>query len=73
MTMKNIKETKIPHLNKSLIGNYHYGLNIEHAKHVLEKVWYWTRCWETFQLPLSKQREGNGVLQSSMYMYSSQI
>ena len=28
---------KLPHLTKDLIGNYHYGLNIEHAKPVLEK------------------------------------
>ena len=35
--MKNFKETKLPHLNKSLIGKYHCGLNIEHAKPVLEK------------------------------------
>ena len=27
----------LPHLTKRLIGNYHYGLNIEHAKPVLEK------------------------------------
>ena len=35
--MKNFKKTKLPHLTKGLIGNYHYGLNIEHAKPVLEK------------------------------------
>ena len=32
MTMKNFKETKLPRLTKGLIGKYHYGLNIEHAK-----------------------------------------
>ena len=37
MTMKKFKKTKLPHLTKDLIGNYHYGLNIEHAKPVLEK------------------------------------
>ena len=37
MTMKKLKKTKLPHLTKDLIGNYHYGLNIEHAKPVLEK------------------------------------
>ena len=36
--MKIIKSTKLPHLTKGLIGNYHYGLNIEHAKHVLENI-----------------------------------
>ena len=38
MTMKNFKKTKFPHLTKGLIGNYHYELNIEHAKPVLEIV-----------------------------------
>ena len=37
MTMKKLKKTKLPHLTKDLIGNDHYGLNIEHAKPVLEK------------------------------------
>ena len=37
MTMKKFKKTKLPHLTKDLIGNYHYVLNIEHAKPVLEK------------------------------------
>ena len=37
MTIKIIKNTKLPLLTKGLIGNYHYGLNIEHAKPVLEK------------------------------------
>ena len=37
MTMKKLKKTKLPHLTKDLIGNYHYGLNIEHAKPVLKK------------------------------------
>ena len=37
MTMRKLKKTKLPHLTKDLIGNYHYGLNIEHAKPVLEK------------------------------------
>ena len=37
MTMKNFKETKLPHLTKYLIGNYHYGLNIEQANPLLEK------------------------------------
>ena len=35
--MKNVKETKLPHLTKGLIGNYHYVLNINQAKPVLEK------------------------------------
>ena len=36
MTMKNLKKAKHLHLTKSLIGNYHYGFNIEHAIPVLE-------------------------------------
>ena len=37
MTMKKLRKTKLPHLTKDLIGNYHYRLNIEHANPVLEK------------------------------------
>ena len=37
MTIKNYKKTKLPHLIKGLISNYHYGFNIEHVKPVLEK------------------------------------
>ena len=37
MTMKNIKKTKLPHITKSLIGKYYYGLNIELTKPVHEK------------------------------------
>ena len=37
MTMKNFKKTKLLHLTKGLIGNYHYGLNNDLAKLVLEK------------------------------------
>ena len=38
MTMKKkLKKTMLPHLTKDLIGIYHYGLNIENAKPVLEK------------------------------------
>ena len=58
MTMKNIKKTKLPHLTKGLNGNYHYGLNIEHAKLVIE-IWLIVNALlETYQLPISKQREG---------------
>ena len=38
MTMKNFKETKLPHLTKGLIGNNHYGLNIEQVKPVREML-----------------------------------
>ena len=37
MTMKKLKKTKLSHLTKGLIGNYHYGLNIEHAALMLER------------------------------------
>ena len=37
MTMKKLKKAKLHHLTKCLIGKYHYVLNIEHAKTVLEK------------------------------------
>ena len=36
MTMKKIKKTKLPFITKFLIGNYHYGINIELSKPVLE-------------------------------------
>ena len=35
--MKNFNETKLSHLTKGLICNYHYGFNIEYAKLVFEK------------------------------------
>ena len=37
MIIKTLRKQKLPHLTKGLIGNYHYGFNIEHAKSVLEK------------------------------------
>ena len=37
MSIKKLKKTKLPHITKDLIGNYHYRLNIEHANPVLEK------------------------------------
>ena len=35
--MKDLQKTNLPHLTKGLIGNYHYGFNIEHAITMLEK------------------------------------
>ena len=35
--MENIKKTKLPHLTKRLIGNYHSGFYIANAKTVLDK------------------------------------
>ena len=35
--MKKIMKTKLPHLTKGLIGNYHCSFNIENAKPMLEK------------------------------------
>ena len=37
MSVKSSSKKKPYHLNKGLIGSYHYGFNIEHAKPVLEK------------------------------------
>ena len=37
LRQREFRVTKLPHLTKGLIGNYHYGFNIEHAKQVLEK------------------------------------
>ena len=36
MTIKSLSKTKLPYLTKGLIGNYHYMLNIEQAKSLLE-------------------------------------
>ena len=37
MTIKKLKKTKLPHLTKGLIGNYHCEFNIKHAITMLEK------------------------------------
>ena len=37
MSIKKLKKTRLPHYTQCLIGYFHYGLNIEHAKFVLEK------------------------------------
>ena len=66
MTMKNIKKTKLPTLTKGLIGNYHYGLNIEHANPVIEKDLIVNSLLGNIQMPLIKQWEGKGVLQASL-------
>ena len=73
MTMKYIKETKLPHLTKGLIGNKHYGFNIEHAKPVLEKVLIVNSLLGDIQTA-TKQAEGReGGPADSLYMYPSQI
>ena len=70
MTMKKLKKTELPHLTLDLIGNYHYGLNIEHAKPVLEKglivsSLFWRHTTAT------KQAAGWGwILQASLYRKS---
>ena len=73
MTIKNIKKTKLSHLKKGLIGNYHYGLNIEHAKPVHEKGMIVNTLLVNIQIPLSKQWEGKGVLQASYICIESNI
>ena len=71
--MKNIKKTKLPHLTNSLIGNYHYGFNIEHAKQVLEKGTLVNSLLRDIPTA-TKQVDGReGLLQASLYMYPSQI
>ena len=73
MSMKNFKKTKLPHLTKSLFGNCHYGLNIEHAKSVLEKGLIINSLLGDIPT-ITKQAAGSdGVLQTSLYMYLSQI
>ena len=43
------------------------GFNIEHAKPLIEKVPIITRCWEKNHLVVSKQRDGEVILQVSLY------
>ena len=64
MTMKNFKKTKLPHLTKGLIGNYHYGLNIEHANPVLEKGLIVNSLLRDIPTT-TKQAAGKGVQQAS--------
>ena len=73
MTMKNFKEAKLLHLTKSFIGNYHYGLNIEHYKHVLEKGLIVNSLLEDIQTATKQAAGREVVLQASLYIYSSQI
>ena len=58
MTLKKIKKTKLPHFTKDLIGNYHYGLNIEHAKPVLEQGLIVNSLLGDIPTAICKQRDG---------------
>ena len=69
MTMKNIKKTKLPHINKGLISKYHYGFNIEHAKSVLEKGLIVNTLLVKIPTATKREWEGKGVLQAYLYMY----
>ena len=68
MTMKNFNKTKLLQLTKGLIGNYHYGLNNEHVKPVLEKDQIVNSLLGDITTLTSKRREGKGVMQASLYM-----
>ena len=72
MTMKKLKKTKLPHLTKDLIGSYPHGLNIEHAKPVLEKGLIVNSLLGDIPT-VTKQAAVNGVLHTSLYKYPSQI
>ena len=71
MTMKKFKKTKLPHLTKDLIGNYHYGLNIEHAKSVIEKCLIVNSLLG--DIPTANKRQLAVFMQAFLYIYSSQI
>ena len=72
MAMKNIKKTKLPHLTKGLIGNYHNGFNIEHVNPLLEKGMKVNSLMEDIPT-VTKQAAVNGVLHTSLYKYPSLI
>ena len=73
MTMKNFNETKLTNLTNCLIGNYHYGLNIEHAKPVLEKGLIVNSLLGDIPTATKQAAGREGVLQTSLYMYPSPI
>ena len=73
MTMKIFKKTKLQHLTKGLIGNYHYELNIEHAKPVLEKGKIVNSLLGDIQTATKQAAGREEVLQASLFMYPSQF
>ena len=66
-------ENKLPHLTKGLICNYHYGLNIEHTKPVLEKDMIVNSLLRDIPTDIKEAAGEKGALQASLYMYPSQI
>ena len=50
-----------PHLTKGSIGNYYYGLNIEHAKPVLEEDMIVNSLLGELPTATKHQRGGKGV------------
>ena len=73
MTMKNFKETKLPYLTNGLIGNYHYGLNIEHAKTVLEKSLIVNSLLGDISNTFKQAAVKEVGLQDFLYMYPNQF
>ena len=66
-------ESKASSPNKGLIGKYHYGFNIEHAKPVLEKGLIVNSLLGDVTTATKQHREWKGFLQASLYMHQSQI
>ena len=66
-------KTKLPHFTKGLIGNYHYGFNIEHAKLVLEKGLIVNSLLGDIPTATKQAAGRERVLQTSLYNYPSQI
>ena len=73
MSMKILKETNLPHHTIGLISNYHYGLNIEHAKPMLEKGLIVNSLLGDITTVTKQAARRKGVLQASLYSYPSQI
>ena len=65
-------ENKASSPHQDLIGNYHYVLNIEHAKPVFEECLIVNSLFGDIPT-LNNQLEGKGILQASLYIYPSQI
>ena len=73
MTLKNIKKTKLLHINKGLIGINHYEFNIEQAKSVFEKGLILYSLLGDIPTATKQAAERKEVLQASLHRYPSQI
>ena len=73
MNINIYKEIKLPHLINGLIGNYHYGLNIEQAKLVFEKGLIVNSLLGDIPTATKQAAGWEGRPAVFLYMYPSQI